>query len=138
MSAQAANQTVNFVGNAASFISKPAVLAGGADVITFQGVAAGTYDFVLTLSGQGIKLTGATLNGQSGTLQTVGKYTFVGIDGTSSAPFTLDLMGTKLAGKTPLYSGELTIAAVPEAGSLAMVGAGLLTCGFLARRRNKA
>src|SRR5690349_17124209 len=80
--AYASDQTVSFTGHQASFDSVGTVLDGGDDVITFTGLAPGIYDFTLTMSGQSIYLASADLNGTPGTVVSMGKWTFLGIDGT--------------------------------------------------------
>ena len=57
-----------------------------------------------------------------------------GIDGTSVTPLVLTLMGTT-SKSSALYSGELSVAAVPEPETYAMFLAGLGALGFVARRR---
>lgn len=135
-SAFAADQTVSFAGATASFLSTSPVLAGGDDVITFDNLANGTYDFVLTLSGQNIKLNSLDINGVAGVVTPFGKFVFAGVEGTGSTPFVLTLNGT--AASKALYSGELTVTAVPEPESYALMLAGLGAVAFIARRRKAA
>ena len=132
--AMADDQTATFSGLVASFDSVGTTLAGGQDVITFNGLASGIYDFTLTLSGQFMSLSSASLNGIAGTVTTIGKWSFAGIDGTSATPLVLTLAGTT-SKSTALYSGELSVAAVPEPETYAMFLAGLGALGFVARRR---
>ena len=74
--AMADNQTASFSGLVASFDSVGTTLAGGQDVITFDGLASGIYDFTLTLSGQFMSLSSASLNGVTGTIMNSGKWSF--------------------------------------------------------------
>jgi len=62
------------------------LLSGGLDVISFTGLDAGVYDFVLTLSGQNISIDGAmtNLNGVMGTAYEFGKYRFFGVEYTGN------------------------------------------------------
>lgn len=132
--AMADDQTATFSGLVASFDSVGTTLAGGKDVITFDGLASGFYDFTLTLSGQFMTLSSASLNGITGTIMNNGKWSFAGIDGTSTTPLVLTLMGAT-SKSSALYSGELSVAAVPEPETYAMFIAGLGALGFMARRR---
>lgn len=132
--AMADDQTATFSGLVASFDSVGTALAGGQDAITFDGLASGIYDFTLTLSGQFLALSSASLNGITGTIMNSGKWSFAGIDGTSATPLVLTLAGTT-SKASALYSGELSVAAVPEPETYAMFLAGLGALGFVARRR---
>lgn len=132
--AVADDQTVSFVENVASFDSVGSVLAEGDEVITFSNLAAGLYDFTLTMSGQYLTLSGAEVNGVSGTVFDNGKWTFLGIDGTGSPDFKLTLFGTSDSPHA-IYSGELTVAPVPEPSTYALMLAGLGAVMFMVRRR---
>ena len=151
----AANQTVVFDGDGvAQFSSKgfTPILDGGDDVITFTGLAAGSYDFVFSFSSQHIDF----LTGQSKTPIGSGKYfvssnSNVAVNGIGtetfnnsasltgswlsigSSPFTLYLKGTP-SGQAS-YSGEISVTHLPEPESYAMMLVGLGALGFLARRR---
>ena len=113
----------------ASFDSVAPVLGGGSDTLTFINLAPGYYDFTLTLSGQYLTLSSALLNGISGTIIDTGKWTFLGIDGITTSPFSLQLSGTADA-PTALYSGELSAVgrAVPEPETLLLL---LMGVGFI-------
>lgn len=130
------DQTTSFADGIASFKSVGIVLAGGNDVITFSGLATGIYDFTLTMSGQWITLLSADVNGVSGSIADNGTMTFVGIDGTGSPDFKLTLFGS-VDGTRAAYSGELTVAPVPEPSTYALMLAGLGAVAFMARRRKK-
>jgi hypothetical protein len=121
----------------ASFDSIGPVLGGGSDTLTFANLAPATYDFTLTMSGQYLTITTALLNGISGTIIDTGKWTFLGIDGTSDVqPFTLQLIG-KADAPNAVYSGELTASArsVPEPGTLLLLLLGVGLIGIAARER---
>lgn len=133
--AHAADQNVDLSSLQAQFESVGPVLQGGDDKITFVGLAAGTYDFLLSVSTQNIAGLTATLNGQAATVNTFGKFSFGYLEATGSSPFTLVLTGTPAA--RALYTGELTVSAVPEPETYAMLLAGLAGMGFMARRRSR-
>jgi hypothetical protein len=137
--AMADDQTVSFTGLAASFDSVGTVLAGGDDVITFDDLAPGIYDFTLTLSGQYMTLSSATLNGVVGTVMNMNKMSFAGVDGTATTPLVLTLTGVTIPSTkgSPIYSGELSVAAVPEPETYALFVAGLGALAFMARRRRQ-
>ncbi len=137
----AGDQSVAFSGWTASFSSLSApgtAFDGGADTITFTGLAAGMYDYVLTYSGQYALNTGATMNGTPAIAagSPSGTVFFGYIESTGMSPFVLNLTGLPLAGKNTVYSGELTVTPVPEPETYAMMLAGLAALGFLARRRS--
>jgi len=134
--ALADDQTVTFESGStvASFNKLGTTLAGGDDVLTFAGLAAGTYDFTLTLSGQYTTLTSITLNGVVGTIYAGGKVLFADVVGTGTTPFVLTLVGTT-SKSSATYSGELSVTAVPEPETYALMLAGLGAVAFVARRR---
>lgn len=134
----AADQSVAFSGDSASFIGTSPILAGGDDVVSFTGLAAGSYDFLLTLSGQYINLSSLSINGVAGSVTASGKILFADVEGTGTSPFALTLVGTTMAGKPANYSGELSVSAVPEPETYALMLAGLGAVGFIARRRKSA
>jgi hypothetical protein len=130
----AADQSVAFNGDTASFIGTAPLLDGGDDVISFTNLAAGQYDFLLTLSGQYINLTGLSVNGVAGTVISNNKILFADVEGTGTSPFELTLNGTTLNTRAN-YSGEISATAVPEPASSALLLAGLMAVGLAARRR---
>ena len=137
-SAFAGDQTVLALDNEASFIGTKPLLDGGDDVITFAGIGAGTYDFLLTLSGPYVNLTSITLNGVTGDVLSSGKILFASVEGLSSAPFSLTLTGSVANASKANYSGELSLTPVPEPETYALMLGGLAAVGFMARRRKSA
>ena len=131
-----ASSTATFdpVTEIASFVGDP-VFAGGVDTVTFSGLAAGSYDFTLTLSSQFIDDLTGNLNGQPLTIINGGAITFGSLISNGTVPFTLTLYGTPELGAA--YSGQLGITSaggpagnVPEPATavlmLAALGAGAL------------
>lgn len=110
------------------------LLSGGSDVITFTGLAAGYYMIDVSISGQNLTFSPqSNLNGVPGELTSAGKGRYAFFSSSPSSSFTLNLFGTANAGAT--YSGDVTVTAVPEAETYAMMVGGLGLLGFMARRR---
>ena len=135
-SAFAGDQMIDLSSGAASFIGTAPLLDGGSDLITFTNLAAGTYNFLLSVSSQNITGLGVDLNGQAATITNRGKVSFANLASSGNSPVLLTLTG--VAGKKGLYSGELTVSAVPEPETYALMLAGLGAIGFMARRRKAA
>ena len=132
--AMAADQARTFAGGSADFIGTASILEGGNDVISFSGLASGTYNFLLNISAQNITGFSAVLNGQTATTITpFSVFSFSYLSGSGTSPFTLTLNGT--AGPSALYSGNLSVTAVPEPEQYAMLLAGFGLVGAIARRR---
>ncbi len=129
----AADQVIDLSSGAASFYATAPLLDGGDDVISFTNLAAGTYDFVLSVSSQNIAGLGGNLNGEAIGLVTFGRVTLGYLESSGVSPFTLTLTGTP--GAQALYSVDMSVTAVPEPGTYAMLLAGLGAIGFMARRR---
>jgi len=131
--ALAANQTLDLSSGSASFIGTSILLDGGDDVLTFVNLPSGAYDFRFSLSAQDVTGLAADVNGQAAGITDQGVFSFAGLESTSAAPFVVTLTGT--AGSRALYSGELSVALVPEPAAAALLLAAL---GLGVVRRAKA
>jgi PEP-CTERM motif len=134
--AGAADQSVDLTSGAASWIGTSIVFEGGDDVITFTGLAAGTYDFVFSMEGQFITSLTATLNGQAAQTTSIGNLVFAGLESTGDAPFVLTLTGT--AASNARYTGSLQTTLVPEPTSLILMLGGLGGIAAVGRRHKAA
>lgn len=121
-----------FSGDQSSFVS-------GVDVITFNGLAAGTYDYTLSFAAQYIDDVSADLNGTPVSLNSVGVFTFGSQQDTGSVPFTLTLYGSPEFNGS--FAGSMTITGngnpsdAPEPGTWALMLAGLGFAGVKMRQR---
>ena len=108
--------------------------SGFTNVFTFDSLAPGQYDVDLSLSSLGITWTSGDLDGHQITFGQTGANYFGFLNYTGSAPITLTLKGMGSANNSH-FSGEVTVSAVPEPESYAMLLAGLGLIGTIARRR---
>ncbi|WBS04505.1 FxDxF family PEP-CTERM protein [Pseudoduganella sp. SL102] len=146
MSSFAADQTIVLdADGTASFFGTPTLLEGGSDVLTFTGLAAGTYEVLITLSGQYLSFNqdATTLNGVNAGVWTATSgsikktVSFGSVDATTTSPFVLNLAGALTDAKLANYSGEISVSPVPEPATYGMLLGGLGIMGFLARRKSK-
>jgi hypothetical protein len=140
----AANQTVQLTLNPLvdtdnKFYSVTApgdgVLSDGEDTLWFTGLKYGKYNISIGIVGQNLVFDSLAteLNGAKGVVWGVDKISFFGVNTWGDGSFTLNLVGTALEGA--LYSGNVTISAVPEPETYTMLLGGMAMLGIAARRR---
>jgi hypothetical protein len=142
--AVAANQTVHLTAHPLldsdnKFISVTqngdGVLSEGSDVLWFTGLGSGMYTISSGIVGQNLSFDVLTseLNGATGSILGGDHMSFFGVKATGGDPFELKLFGTVEAGA--LYSGNVTVTAVPEPETYTMLLGGMALLGWAARRR---
>jgi hypothetical protein len=140
--ALAASQSISFSEGLAHFDDLNLKSGRFADVITFTGLDEGTYSYTLDFSSQYINWFFVGLNDVEVPLfNPTSKTTAGGLEGsftvTASAPFQLVLAGAAGNPNFRSYSGNLSVALVPEPETYAMLLAGLAGIGFILRRRGR-
>jgi len=145
--ASAANQSVavtagpvyTFTGVGPLFSTHDTPTSTGYDVISFTGLAAGSYEVLLSYSGTLTRITAASLNGQAPEEFSVGTKSSSGFfDVTDNSPFTLKLWGSVTGNPISAnYNGTVTITPVPEPETYGMLLGGLALMGVVARRKAK-
>lgn len=110
------------------------------DTWTFSSVTAGTYAIEGSLSGSGLSFTSVVMDGTPWTLVSNGTVTNFAelVSFTGSAPVSLNISGTKSGTALSFYAGGVSVTAVPEPETYAMLLAGLGVMGAIARRRKQA
>jgi hypothetical protein len=109
------------------------LLSGGSDTIVFTGVPGGMYEAILSYSANYALISSASLNGMAPVSISAGVKTSLGsFDIIGNSPFTLVLNGIASSSPLAAYSGHITISAVPEPTSFAMLllGLGLFGVGI--------
>lgn len=109
------------------------------DTWSFTGVNAGTYDIEGDLSGTNVSFSSVVLDGKSWDLFASGNaFRFASVSFTGTKPVLLNIIGTKSNTAISNYNGSVTVTAVPEPETYAMLLAGLGLMGGIARRRKQA
>jgi hypothetical protein len=142
-SASADDQSIAItLGQTYDFDDVGTILSGGSDTITFTGLAAGSYDVVLSYSGNYVNLSSVTLNSAPASYSWTapsGKFTIGGFDLATGSPFNLVLTGSPIGTNVASYSGQITVtAAVPEPATYGMLLGGLGLLGMVARRKKQS
>ncbi|HKQ36113.1 MAG TPA: FxDxF family PEP-CTERM protein [Nitrospiraceae bacterium] len=133
----ALNQTIDLSsGNASFTASGPSVLNGGQDVLSFINLTTGTYNFDFSMSSQYANISSVLVNGQAAADFGFGVFRFFGLSSVSTTPFYVTVNGTGTS--QTMYSGELQVRAVPEAGTYLLLFAGLGMVCLAARYRKIA
>ena len=139
----AAEQTVLVpvvTGGVATFENESFSGTSFTQVINFNNLTNGVYNIDGVMSAVYLTLTSVDLNGSFWDLASVnsGKFWFVSIEVSSATPRILTLTGSRSASANSSYTGSLTVTAVPEPESYALMLAGLGLIGTIALRRSKA
>lgn len=134
--ALAADQSIDLSSGQASFDSLGPILDGGDDVLAFTGLAPGLYNFAFSVSSQFIGSFAGTVNGSPFGTAALGPITVGALISVDSVPLTVVLTGVPTSNRA-IYSGELTVSAIPEPSTYALLVAGLGVVGLVARRRRQ-
>ena len=141
-SAGACAGSATFINGLASFDSDAFCAPGEfLQSFSFSGLAAGTYDIVGDISATGLNFSGLQLDSAAWDLyaDNKGNIRFGTIEVfAGSAPALLTVAGNVSSWAAAHFDGSISVTAVPEPGTYALMLAGLGALGFSARARKRA
>lgn len=104
------------------------------ELTVFSNVTGGITDFAGKLNGVDMVLTTIPTDNPPVTISVL---VLSGAGLLSAGSYTLEISGSGITGPSASYGGNLTVSAIPEPETYAMMLAGLSAIGFMAARRRR-